>query len=167
MVNLSYKLLNGFAEAPYLATSGSACMDVKACMLEGSEITFYSNTYHDAQVRKVEGGMVRFERGDRMMIPTGLVLMIPESYCVRVYNRSGNAIKRGFQLCNSVGIIDSDYRDEVKVLLYNTGIDTFIGHGERIAQLELSRVEYPKLVEVDEISEAGTERSGGFGSTGQ
>jgi len=167
MVNLSYKLLNSFAEAPYLATSGSACMDVKACLVEGSKLTYYSNTYHNPQIRKVEGGMVRFERGDRIMVTTGLVLMIPDSHCVRVYNRSGNAIKRGFQLCNSVGIIDSDYRDEVKILLYNTGIDTFINHGDRIAQLELSPVIYPRLVEVDDISEAGTERSGGFGSTGQ
>ena len=67
-------------------------------------------------------------------------------------------IKRGFQLCNSVGIIDSDYRDEVKVLLYNTGIDTFIHHGDRIAQLELDHCDYPNLVEVNEISEAGTEK---------
>ena len=166
MIELNYKLISGVAEAPYLATSGSACMDVKACLEEGAEVSYYSNTYHHPLNRKVEGGMIRFERGDRVMIPTGLVLMIPESYCVRVYNRSGNAIKRGFQLCNSVGIIDSDYRDEVKVLLYNTGIDTFLHHGDRIAQLELSPVITPNLVEVNEISEAGTERVGGFGSTG-
>lgn len=167
MVNLSYKLLSSLAEAPYLATTGSACMDVKACLVEGSELTFYSNTYHNPQKRKVDGGMIRFEKGDRIMVPTGLALMIPDTHCVRVYNRSGNAIKKGFQLCNSVGIIDSDYRDEVMILLYNSGINTFINHGDRIAQLELSRVECPNLVEVNELSEAGTERKGGFGSTGQ
>jgi dUTP pyrophosphatase len=167
MVDLSYKLLSGLAEAPYLATSGSACMDVKACLADGAEVKYYSNTYHQAQTRNVEGGIVRFEKGDRIMVPTGLVLMIPENYCVRVYNRSGNAIKKGFQLCNSVGIIDSDYRNEVMILLYNSGLDTFINHGDRIAQLELSPVIYPSLIEVDAVLEAGTERSGGFGSTGR
>ena len=166
MVDLSYKLLSASASAPYLATSGSACMDVCAHLLETSEITYYSSTYHNPQSRKVEGGMVRFDKGDRMMVPTGLVLNIPEGHCVRVYPRSGNAIKRGFQLCNSVGIIDSDYRQEVMVLLYNSGLETFINHGERIAQLELVSVLQPNLVEVDEIMAAGTERSGGFGSTG-
>lgn len=166
MVKLRYKLLSSLAESPYLATAGSACMDVKACLEEGSELDYYSNTYQHVQKRKVEGGMFRFDRGDRVMIPTGLALMIPDSHCVRVYNRSGNAIKKGFQLCNSVGIIDSDYRDELMILLYNSGLENFISHGDRIAQLELSPVIYPNLVEVDAISESGTERSGGFGSTG-
>ena len=141
-------------------------MDIKACLLDGREIKYYSNTYEKPLSKKVEGGMVRFETGERFMIPTGLILEIPFGYSVRIYNRSGNAFKYGYQLCNSVGVIDWDYRNELMVLLHNTSIDSWITHGERIAQMELVKVNPVELVELSEVSEAGTERVGGFGSTG-
>lgn len=166
MVNLSYKLISPFAEAPYFATSGSACMDIKACLEEGKEITYYSNTYHNSQKRIVEGGMVRFEKGDRIMIPTGMILEIPVGYVGHVYPRSGNSIKRGFMLCNGVGVIDSDYRNELMILLYNSGLETFLHHGDRIAQFSLSSLVPVELVKVEKITKAGTERTGGMGSTG-
>ena len=166
MADLSYKLLSSHAKAPYLATSGSAAMDICSHLEEGREITYYSKTYHNPQKRKVDGGTVRFEQGDRMMIPTGLILEIPSGHVVHVYPRSGNSLKRGFMLCNGVGVIDSDYRDELMVLLYNSGVDSYMSNGERIAQIAMTNVLEVKLVEISEVSESGTARVGGFGSTG-
>jgi len=100
-------------------------------------------------------------------IPTGLILDIPEGYSVRVHPRSGLAYKKGITLLNAEGIIDSDYTDELKIILHNTSnIDFIIYHGDRIAQGELVKSLDYTLEECYTTPTQKTDRVGGFGSTG-
>ena len=104
--------------------------------------------------------------GETRLIPTGLALEIPEGYVGLVYARSGMATKRGLAPANKVGVIDSDYRGELLVALYNqSGVDAVVEPNERIAQLVIAPVLLPEYREAESLGE--TERgSGGFGSTG-
>ena len=97
-------------------------------------------------------------------VPTGLAFEIPEGCQLRIYNRSGNALK-GVILANSVGVIDTLYRGEVKGLFYSTYGDYTINRGDKVMQMELVRISDIELEEVAELSETdrGTD---GFGSTG-
>ena len=98
-------------------------------------------------------------------VSTGLAFEIPEGYQIRIYNRSGNA-KKGVILANSVGIIDTLYRGEVKALFYSVYGDYIIHKGDKILQMELVRINDIEFEETDELSD--TERgTGGFGSTGK
>lgn len=103
---------------------------------------------------------------ERMLIPTGLFMEIPEGYEGQVRPRSGLAIKHGITVLNTPGTVDSDYRGEVCVILINLSQDQYvIKNGERIAQMVFSKVEKAAFAEVRELSE--TERGdGGFGHTG-
>lgn len=105
--------------------------------------------------------------GDTKPIPTGLYVEIPEGYCMKIYARSSLAHKLGLTPSNCVGVIDSDYRGQIRVSLENKGrISQIIKPGDRIAQLILEKVERVIWDPVDELSE--TERGrGGFGSTGK
>lgn len=104
--------------------------------------------------------------GDRALIPTGMILAIPEHYEAQIRPRSGLAIKHGITLLNTPGTIDSDYRGEVQIIMINLGREAFtVTRGMRIAQMVLAGVVKAKLEAVDNISE--TRRgSGGFGHTG-
>jgi dUTP pyrophosphatase len=104
--------------------------------------------------------------GERMLVPTGLVLELPRGWEGQIRPRSGLAIRNGISLLNSPGTIDSDYRGEVKVILANLGSDSFtISRGDRIAQLVVAPVSRVEVLEAKEVS--STDRgSGGFGSTG-
>lgn len=103
---------------------------------------------------------------ERMLIPTGLFMEIPEGYEGQVRPRSGLAIKHGITVLNTPGTVDSDYRGEVCVILINLSQDQYvIKNGERIAQMVFSKVEKAAFAEVKELGE--TERGeGGFGHTG-
>jgi len=102
----------------------------------------------------------------RVKIPTGLKIEIPAGFEAQVRPRSGLAFKTGLTVLNSPGTIDSDYRGELEIILVNLGSqDVTIKNGERIAQLVVSPVCRPQIVEVDTL--ACTKRgSAGFGSTG-
>jgi len=104
--------------------------------------------------------------GEIRLVPTGLVMELPDGVECQVRPRSGLALKHGVTLTNSPGTIDPDYRGELGVILQNTGREPFrVVRGERIAQLVFHRFLTPDAVEVSELSE--TERGeGGFGSTG-
>lgn len=104
--------------------------------------------------------------GQRELIPTGIQLAIPEGYEAQVRPRSGLALKEGIGLLNSPGTIDADYRGEIKVILYNTGSQSFyVKRGMRIAQLVVAPVVKAQFVMVDNLTE--TSRGvGGFGHTG-
>jgi dUTP pyrophosphatase len=105
--------------------------------------------------------------GGRMLVPTGVAVAIPAGYAGLVVPRSGLAVEHGITLVNTPGLIDSGYRDEVKVVLLNTDPhETFrVRRGDRIAQLVLVAVTEVRLVEVDGFD--GEHRGGGFGSTGR
>jgi dUTP diphosphatase len=103
--------------------------------------------------------------GGRASIGTGLAVAIPEGHAGLVLPRSGLAADHGIGLLNSPGLIDSGYRGEVRIILYNPGLESFrVESGMRIAQLVLVAVDAVRLVEVDELPE--TERGErGFGSS--
>lgn len=101
------------------------------------------------------------------VISTGICMEIPESYVGLVFSRSGLATKQGLSLANCVGVIDSDYRGEIKIALHNHS-DSIrkVKHGERVAQIVLVPFLKPTFHEQDNLSDT-TRGEGGFGSTGQ
>jgi dUTP pyrophosphatase len=106
--------------------------------------------------------------GGRALVPTGLALAIPRGYAGFVQPRSGLALRHGVTVLNAPGLIDSGYRDELKVLLVNTDPSApyQVHRGDRIAQLVVKAVAQAELVAVDELpaSERGL---GGFGHSGR
>ena len=131
---------------PKFATAGAACMDLCACV--------------DAPVT--------LEAGARALIPTGIAIALPSAdYVALVFARSGLGIKQGVCLSNGVGVIDSDYRGEIGVGLVNLGQSAYtVQPGDRIAQLMVTPVVQPTVVQVSELD--NTDRgAGGFGSTGR
>ena len=112
-------------------------------------------------------GPVTIAPGQTSFIPTGIAMAVPKGCAGLVYARSGLACKRGLAPANKVGVIDSDYRGEIMVALYNHGTESrTIETGERIAQMVITPVLTPVYEAVQILSD--TERaSGGFGSTGK
>ena len=100
----------------------------------------------------------------RLLISTGLSIAVPTGTYGRVAPRSGLAVKKGIDV--GAGVIDEDYRGEVKVLLFNFSDDVFfVKAGDRIAQLILEKIETPEVVEIDEL-DASERGEAGFGSSG-
>lgn len=143
---LRIKKLCENAIIPKAATGGSAGMDLYAC---------------------IDNDIV-IKPGERVLVPTGIAIALESNaYVAYIYARSGLAIKSGITLSNCVGVVDSDYRGEVKVGLINLSDKEYtVSSGERIAQMVIAPVIVPEIEEVDELDE--TERNaGGFGSTGK
>lgn len=110
---------------------------------------------------------LRLLPGERLSVPTGLVVAVPEGYEGQVRARSGRALREGLAVLNAPGTIDSDFRGEVRVLLINLGPDPIeIARGERIAQMVIAPVCRVTVEEVTSLET--TDRGiGGFGSTGR
>lgn len=106
--------------------------------------------------------------GGRALVPTGLLIAIPDGYAGFIQPRSGLALQHGVTVLNSPGLIDSGYRGELKVLLINTDpVEPFdVQRGERVAQLVIQTYEHVSFVAVDELPDSERGR-GGFGSTGR
>ena len=132
-------------ELPAYETAQAAGMDLRAALDKNEPIVL--------------------KPGDRTLVPTGLIMEIPDGFEGQVRPRSGLAFKHGVTCLNTPGTIDSDYRGEVMVLLINHGEQAFkIEHGMRIAQMVIAPVTRMEVMETSLASE--TERgSGGFGST--
>ena len=120
-----------------------------------------------ADLYSAEDADVVIAPSETKFIGTGLAMEIPEGYVGLVYARSGLACKRGLAPANKVGVVDSDYRGEIKVALHNHGKEAqTVEKGERIAQMVIAPYLSVNSEEADELSE--TERGeGGFGSTGR
>lgn len=106
--------------------------------------------------------------GETVLVHTGISMEIPNGYFGAIYPRSGLATKRGLRLANCVGVVDSDYRGEIMVALYNDSTETqSVELRDRIAQMVIQPYERPQVFDVvNELSD--TERgSGGFGHTGK
>lgn len=144
-MDLKIMKVNDKATIPHRATNGSAGMDLYACIDE--PIVIPAN--------------------GRAVISTGIAISITNKYVALVYARSGLAIKHGITLSNCVGVIDSDYRGEIKVGLINQHSEDYtINPNERIAQLVISPVAQPNVIECETLDD--TDRgNGGFGSTGK
>ena len=109
---------------------------------------------------------IALEPLQRVLVPTGLYIALPEGFECQVRPRSGLAVKHGITVLNSPGTVDADYRGELRTLLVNLSDKAFvIEPGERIAQMVIARHEHVEWEEVEVLDE--TERGeGGFGSTG-
>jgi dUTP pyrophosphatase len=106
-------------------------------------------------------------KGDIALVPTNLSVEIPEGFEIQVRPRSGLAVKHGIGVLNSPGTIDSDYRGEIKIILFNFGREDFhIKRGDRIAQIILNKFYKASFDETDELNQS-SRGSGGFGHTGK
>ena len=163
------------ASMPAYATKGSAAFDLTACIEHGERIVAYNSWNKQIQIAVKGVGGIRnafqLPPGVRVLVPTGLIFDIPEGHVMKMFIRSGTALKRGLTLTNGVGIIDSDYTDQVFMMLTNiTDSLATIEHGDRLVQcmIEKSLRSQSKLKLVESIDqpEKKLDRDGGFGSTG-
>lgn len=145
MNTVNVKKLNPNAILPSYGSDGAAGADLYACLQES----------------------ITIDPGETAWIPTGISLEVPAGYAGLIYARSSLGVKRGLAPANKVGVIDSDYRGEINVVLLNHGKEPqMISNGDRIAQFLITPVLTPRFIEVKELSD--TDRgAGGFGSTGK
>jgi dUTP pyrophosphatase len=130
---------------PQYATEGSSGMDIRANISE----------------------TISLQSLQRVLVPTGLFIELPQDFEAQIRPRSGLAIRQGITCLNTPGTIDSDYRGEIKIILVNLSAETqFIQPGERIAQMVIQKIEKASWQEVA-ILEITSRSSGGFGSTGK
>lgn len=143
MIKIKVRRMHEFAVLPKYATEGAACFDLRAAY----------------------GGYVL--EGERHSFSTGLEFEIPPGHVMFLYSRSGHGFKHGIRLANGTGVIDSDYRGELKVCLQNDGWEAFIvEEGDRIAQAMVMPIQAVEFEEVLELSHTAR-GAGGFGSTGK
>ena len=145
MSSIRVKKLHKNAILPTYGSTEAAGADLYACLEEA----------------------ITVKPGETAWIPTGLAMEIPKGCAGLVYARSGLACKKGLAPANKVGVIDSDYRGPVTVVLHNHGTqEQTIAHGERIAQMVITPVLTPDYELAEELSDTGRGQ-GGFGSTGK
>jgi len=145
MSEIRVKKLSANAILPTYGSTGAAGADLYACLDES----------------------VTVQPGETVWIPTGIALEVPKGCAGLIYARSSMGVKRGLAPANKVGVIDSDYRGEIRVVLLNHGKEPqTVAHGERVAQMLITPVLTPAYKEVEELED--TQRGqGGFGSTGK
>lgn len=143
---VKYSVLSPLAKVPAYATAGAAAADLCAALEEPLTIAPMQ----------------------RVLVPTGLAIELPGAHAVAlVYARSGLSIKHGLCMANGVGVVDSDYRGELKVPMVNLGAEAYtIQPGERVAQLCIAPVYTAAFVQADALDETAR-GEGGFGSTGK
>ena len=145
MEPIRVKILREGARLPAYGSAEAAGADLYACL--------------DAPV-VIEPGKTAF-------VPTGIALEVPRNCAGLIYARSGLACKRGLAPANKVGVVDSDYRGEILVALYNHGnVAQTVENGERVAQFVITPVLTPAYVIADCLSDTARNQ-GGFGSTGK
>ena len=145
MVKVLVKRLNSKVKLPEYKTSGASGMDL---------IAFIKDT-------------INLKPKTSTLVPTGISIAFSEDYEIQVRPRSGLAAKNNISVLNTPGTIDSDYRGEIKVIIFNHGNDNFIiKNGDRIAQMVLSPVVKIELEETNDLPKT-IRGEGGFGSTGK
>ena len=145
MIKVLVKKLNPKAELPKYKTEGASGMDLMA-LIENP---------------------ITIKPQNSALIPTGLSIAIPEDTEVQIRPRSGLAAKSSISVLNTPGTIDSDYRGEIKIILFNHGKEEFtVNNDDRIAQMILMPVLKAEFEEVEELPKT-IRGSGGFGSTGK
>ena len=145
MVKILVKKLDSRVKLPSYKTIGSSGMDLMA--LTDKPITILSKKSY--------------------LVPTGISVAMPKNYEIQIRPRSGLAAKNNISVLNTPGTIDSDYRGEIKIILFNHGSDEFlINNGDRIAQIVLMPVHKIDFEEVDNLPDT-VRGEGGFGSTGR
>ena len=145
MIKVLVKKLDQSVELPAYKTNGASGMDLMAFIKEPLNLKPHSSC----------------------LVPTGISVAFPNEFEIQIRPRSGLAAKNSISVLNTPGTIDSDYRGEIKVILYNHGNDDFlINNKDRIAQIILTPVVKMNLEETDNLPET-VRGEGGFGSTGK
>ena len=145
MIKVLVKRLNSKAQLPKYKTDGSSGMDLMAFIEKPIEL----------------------KPGKSCLVPTGLSVAFSKEYEIQVRPRSGLAAKKNISVLNTPGTIDSDYRGELKIILFNHGSENFmINNNDRIAQMVLTPIIKMELEEKNELPET-IRGEGGFGSTGK
>ena len=145
MIKVLIKKLNSKVQLPKYKTSGSSGMDLMALIEKP----------------------IKIKPQESVLIPTGITIAIPEDTEVQIRPRSGLAAKSNISVLNTPGTIDSDYRGEIKIILFNHGKDEFVvNNNDRIAQMVLMPILKAEFEEVNDLPET-IRGSGGFGSTGK
>ena len=162
-----FEPLHDSVETPSRATEHSAGYDLKAYLLGNPSVrmSLAGRQYEGAPQRAGDSVELELLPGERAIVPLGFRATLPSGFEAQIRPRSGTSFKTTLAIANSPGTIDPDYNGEWGVLVRNDGpLPLFIGHGERIAQMIISRYEVLEF-EVGEVRRT-TERDGGFGSTG-
>ena len=145
MVKVLIKKLNPSVQLPSYKTNGASGMDL---------IAFIEKP-------------ISLEPGKSCLVPTGLSVAFPEEYEIQIRPRSGLAAKNNISVLNAPGTIDSDYRGELKIILFNHSSKNFIiNNNDRVAQMVLAPIIKMELKETNELPES-IRGEGGFGSTGK
>ena len=145
MVRVLVKKLNSSALLPAYKTNGASGMDLMACIEKP----------------------INLKPGKSCLIPTGLSVAFSEEYEIQIRPRSGLAAKNNISVLNTPGTIDSDYRGELKIILFNHSNENFIiNKHDRVAQMVLSPIIKMELEETDELPDS-IRGNKGFGSTGK
>ena len=145
MVKVLVKKLNSLASLPSYKTDGASGMDLMACIEKP----------------------ISLEPGKSCLIPTGLSVAFSEKYEIQIRPRSGLAAKNSISVLNTPGTIDSDYRGELKIILFNHSNENFIiNNNHRVAQMVLTPIVKMELEEINELPNSNR-GDGGFGSTGK
>lgn len=166
---------------PTYQTVGSSGMDIQAWI---SKDVYIYDAQRNKRLAAIENDSITLQPNETALIPTGLRFIIPEGYELQIRNRSSVGLKTGLDLPNGIGTIDSDYTDEVKLILHNhKSVPIRIKNGERMSQLVLAKVERIELrditsqvnnlsdicsmIDETELAVEQIKRKGGFGSTGK
>ena len=145
MVKVFIKKLNPSVQMPSYKTNGASGMDLMAFIDEPIEL----------------------KPGKSCLVPTGLSVAFSKEYEIQIRPRSGLAAKNNITVLNTPGTIDSDYRGEIKIILFNHGNENFIiNNNDRIAQMVLTPIVKMEIEEINELPET-IRGEGGFGSTGK
>ena len=145
MVKILIKKSNPTIELPSYKTNGASGMDLMAWI----------------------DNPIILKPGTSCLVPTGISVAFPQEYEIQVRPRSGLAAKNNISVLNTPGTIDSDYRGEIKIILFNHGNENFlINNKDRIAQLVLTPIVKMQLEETNELPDTNRGK-GGFGSTGK
>ncbi len=145
MIKVLIKKLNKSVQLPSYKTDGASGMDLMACIEKPIDL----------------------EPGKSCLVSTGLSVAFPKEYEIQIRPRSGLAAKNNISVLNTPGTIDSDYRGELKIILFNHGNKKFIiNNNDRVAQMVLTPIIKMELEETNELPES-VRGEGGFGSTGK
>ena len=145
MVKVLIKKLNPKVNVPSYKTKGASGMDLMACLEK----------------------QIDLEPGKSCLVPTGLSVAFPEKYEIQIRPRSGLAANNNISVLNTPGTIDSDYRGEIQIILFNHSNKNFvINNNDRVAQMILTPIIKMELEETNELPKS-IRGDGGFGSTGK
>jgi dUTP pyrophosphatase len=165
---LRYYKTDPNAISPTWGTDDAACFDLSACLSMGDGVKVFRPD-NRTRVDLITAAKPNFQifPQERAMVPTGLIFDIPVGFELKIYVRSGTALKKGISLINSVGVVDYGYVDPSYLILVNSSAVTQeIAHGDRIAQGQMKRIFTYEVLESPQPPPKKTDRIGGFGSTG-